>query len=90
MEAIELIKMEYKAHNLMTPRIISYGWVVKNKMAYELSQGYGIKGERIYGLSIVEWNGTTSKRRSDLCNIFYTRDEMKQYIKGLKIKGGNK
>ena len=87
MKAIELVKMEYEnSHNFITPRIISYGWVKRNKMAYELSQGYGIGGERIYGLSVVEWNGTASIRRSDLCNIFYTRDEIKQYLKQLKSK----
>ena len=84
MEARKLVKMEYgNSHNFMTPRIISYGWVVKDKVAYELSRN-GTKGKRIYGLSFVEWNGTTSKRRSDLCNIFDNRDEIKQYIKQLK------
>ena len=84
MEARELIKMEYgNSHNFITPHIISYGWIIKDKVTYELSQGYGIKGERIYGLSIVKWNGTTSIR-SDLGGIFYNRDEIKQYIKQLK------
>ena len=86
MEAIELVKMEYgSSHNFITPHIISYGWIVKDKMAYELSQGYGIKGERIYGLSIVEWNGT-ALRRNDLSDVFYSRDGIKQYIKQLKSK----
>ena len=85
MEAKELVKKEYgSSRNFMTPRVLSYGWIVKNEVAYELSQGYGIKGERIYGLSIVEWNGTDSKRRSDLGGIFYNRDEIKQYIKQRK------
>jgi len=84
MEARELVKMEYgNSHCFMTPHIISYGWVVKGKMAYELSRN-GTKGKRIYGLSFVEWDGTTSKRRSDLCNILDNRDEVKQYIKQLK------
>ena len=84
MKARELVKMEYgNSHCFMTPHIISYGWVVKDKVAYELSRN-GTKGKRIYGLSVVEWNGTTSKRRSDLCNIFDNRDEIKQYIKQLK------
>ena len=87
MEAIELVKMEYgSSHNLITPRIISYGWVKRNKMAYELSQGYGIRGERIYGFSVVEWNGTASIRRNDLSDVFYSRDGMKQYLKQLKSK----
>ena len=87
MKARELVKMEYEnSHNFITPHIISYGWVVKDKMAYELSQGYGVKGERIYGLSIVEWNGTASIRRNDLSDVFYSRDGMKQYLKQLKSK----
>ena len=85
MEAKELVKKEYgSSRNFMTPRVLSYGWIVKDKEAYELSQGYGIEGERIYGLSIVEWNGTASIRRSDLGGIFYNKDEIKQYIKQLK------
>ena len=84
MEARELVKMEYgNSHCFMTPHIISYGWVVKGKMAYELSRN-GNRGKRIYGLSFVEWDGTTSKRRSDLCNILDNRDEVRQYIKQLK------
>ena len=87
MKARELVKMEYESsHNLMTPHIIGYGWIVKDKMAYELSRGYGVKGERIYGLSLVEWNGTASIRRNDLSDVFYSRDGMKQYLKQLKSK----
>jgi len=89
MEAKELVKKEYgSSRNFMTPRVLSYGWISKDKAAYELSQGYGIKGERIYGLSIVEWKGTASIRRSDLGGIFYNRDEIKQYIKQRKEEVG--
>ena len=86
MKARELIKKEYGSScNFITSRILSYGWVKRNRMAYELSQGCGIKGENIYGFSVVEWNGTAS-RRNDLSDVFYSRDGIKQYIKQLKSK----
>lgn len=83
--ARQIIKREYgNSRNFITPQIIRYGKVDKN-LAYELSRGEGIKGEDIYGVSVVELkqDGTT-ERRIDLSNMFYSLREAQDYIKTLK------
>ena len=87
MEARELVKMEYgNSKNPFSSHILSYGWILKDRMAYELSYGRWDRDE-IYGVSIVEYDEnseTKTKRRSDLAEAFNSKQEAKEYIKQLR------
>jgi len=65
LSAAEVIRKEYgSSPNVMTPDVISYGWIVEDRIAYEVSTGSGFRGGRIYGLSVVSidpMSGKTSR-----------------------------
>lgn len=83
--AKQIIKREYgESKNIITPEVIRYGKINKN-LAYEISSGIGMKGDTIYGVSIVEIDkdGKTT-RRTDLSDLFDSIDEVEMYIEVLK------
>ena len=72
MDARSIIKMEYGSHskNFMTPRVLEYGMIATH-LAYELSTGEGLremgqKAPQIWGVSVVEYDGIATRRRTDL------------------------
>ena len=87
-----LIQLEYgNSKNFMTPNVIGYRWIVKEKLACELSSGSGlINHSTIYGFSVVELlevkeedgkKVTVTKRRHDLSDGgFYSLEDAKKAI----------
>ena len=66
----------FKGHNIMTPQILSYGWIKEGKIAYELSSGLGFL-TTIYGVSV----RPDKKKESD---CFDSRQEAESYIQELQ------
>lgn len=60
----------------MTPHILSYGWIKKDEVAYELSSGLGFL-TTIYGVSI----RPDDKKKSE---CFDSRQEAESYIQELQ------
>jgi hypothetical protein len=83
--AREIIKAEYgDSRNFITPYRIKTGKINKN-LAYELSYGFGMDNNKLYGLTIVEDAKDKTKRREDLSECFSSIDEAKNRIKELKM-----
>ncbi len=84
--ARQIIEMEYgTSKNVMTPNVISYG-KIDNTTAYELSEGRGMEGQKVYGVSIVKYDDNTNntQRDYDRSKMFYNKQEAQQYIKNLQ------
>ena len=75
LSAAEVIRKEYwSSPNVMTPDVISYGWIVEDRIAYEVSTGSGFYGNRIFGLSVVSIDPATGRtsRHNRLSGCFQT------------------
>lgn len=86
MNARQIIVKEYgKSRNFMTPRVIRYGKITRNR-AYELSVGEGLVHEPIWGVSVVDYDPTNDKtaRITDLGHCFLSLQEAEEYIRSLK------
>ena len=60
----QVILKEYgEGKNFMTPRIRQTGWLIKDRVVYEIAEGRGITDQRIVGVSLVlvEKDGTTRR-----------------------------
>lgn len=82
MTPAEAFKQEYGQRvNFMTPNIIRYGWATDG-VAFEISRGLGFDNKPIFGVTIIEVdaNGKT-RRRTDLCNMFFSIEEARSHIK---------
>ena len=83
-----LFQMQYKgAPNLMTPAIIERG--MKCVLAWELSGGRGLKGEPIYGVTVLEDKHTYAVTRDDLSTLFYSEADAREHIKNLEPEKGD-
>ena len=93
MEAREFVKREYgNSKNPFSPHVLRYGWILRDRIAFELSYGRWDRDE-IYGVSIVEYDEnseTKTKRRSDLAEAFNSKQEAKEYIKQLRNNAKSK
>ena len=69
LEIAETFGKGVKGSNFMTPNWISYGQ--SGAFVYEISQGRGMEGERIFGLTVVEIEGY--KHRTDLGGLEHSR-----------------
>ena len=71
--------------NIMTPKVLEYGWLKKNKICYELSEGKDMWNGKIYGLTVIEVmpDGELEKRR-DLRDCYNNLTVAKATIKQLK------
>ncbi len=64
--AREAIKKVYgDSNNFMTPNVLETGWIIKNKLAYELSSGRFID-KRLLGLSVVEKTYAGWRKATDI------------------------
>ena len=81
-----LFSLAYKGQpNFMTPNILSYG--SEGSLAWELSTGRGISDEQIWGITVLENDGTGHPiKRTDLGECFHSRAAAMRYIATL---GGN-
>jgi hypothetical protein len=83
-KASTLFKRVYKYPNFMTPHVIVIDWAPNNKgLVYELSQGTGIDGEDIYGVTVVEIKGNSAEARRELSRMHGTRVSATKHIKSL-------
>ncbi len=77
----ETFRRGVRGNNFMTLEFISYGEA--GAFVYEITQGRGIDGERMYGLTVVETDGC--KPRHDLSGAAHSWDELQAKIEGLTI-----
>ena len=87
MTAREIIRHEYNgARNFMTPRVRSYGRLPWG--AYEISEGVGMRGESIYGVSVVQVQPETGRTRrlTTLSKLCHAMDTAREYVADLRRK----
>ena len=91
MRARRLIKREFgeESRNFMTPRILGYGWIKDQEIAYELSEGEGFNHDRIFGVSVARLKpgGKTERLLEPVSGVFTSKTEAKQHIKKLQRPG---
>lgn len=83
--ARELFQKVYNGQaNFMTPDVLRYG--VTSGYAWEISEGTGIGGEPIFGLTVVNvMLGTPNK---ELSGMYYTFEEAVKKAKSITYEGG--
>ena len=84
--ARQIINKEYEGgKNFMTPHVTECE-KINLYFAYEISQGEGFDHERIYGVSVVEYDPLTSatKRRTDLSGCLHGMCSVRRHIAQLK------
>jgi hypothetical protein len=70
--------------NFITPGIVEYS-SINEILIYELSFGYGLEHNKIWGLTVLETNQfNNSRRRFDLDKCFQSIKEARDFIKELK------
>ena len=84
-KANKILDNEYHGSpNIMTPTVIRTA-MAGERLAYELSEGRGIDGARILGVTVVEvLSSTETKRRPDLSDMFFSHASAEEHIAGLK------
>jgi hypothetical protein len=78
-----------ESRNFMTPRILSYGWIKHQQIAYELSEGEGFNHNHIFGVSVARRKpgGKTERLLEPVSGVFRNKTEAKQHIKKLQREG---
>jgi len=79
---MEMIRRVYgNSKNFMTPSVLDVGKAGMNR-AWELSVGEGIIYDKIYGVTVVDWNpdAKMAVRRDDLSAMFHTEEAARVYI----------
>lgn len=71
--------------NIMTDRVVNYGWIKKNKLAYELSSGSGLlEYSEIYGVTVLKLNDFGQPCETELSTCFPCRQQANEYIASLR------
>ncbi len=86
--ANQIFRAEYgTGKNFMTPDVLERELL--DGGAYELSQGRGIEGERIWGVTVIHVlpDGSTKRSGTDLSKMFHSRSKARQYINDLVSEG---
>ncbi len=79
MEPEQIIKQVYRGYNILTPKVMRYGWLGA-KAVFELSRGTGIEDQdKLFGVTVavLESNGP---RRSEKSKVLFSRLKAEQYI----------
>lgn len=87
--ARKIIAREYgNSKNFMTPKVLDCG-LVTDRRAWELSTGRGFYDERIWGVSVVDYDPDTGKttRRTDLSEMYQSQRQAAKHIRDIP-KGG--
>tara|TARA_Y100000310_G_scaffold116318_1_gene114996 strand:- start:210 stop:728 length:519 start_codon:yes stop_codon:yes gene_type:complete len=66
--------------NMMTPNVLEYGWIKKGEKAYELSEGYDMNNDSIYGVTVITINPL---KRSDDGMLLHDVITAREYIEDL-------
>ncbi len=78
-EAVKIFQRVYKGSvNILTRTILACNISPSGKYVYELSQGRGMRGQAIYGITVVNLNDET--RNVDLCKLCGSQSEAMDYI----------
>ena len=67
--------------NFMTPRVLGYGQ--KGGLLYELSEGGGIFGKALYGVTVITTHG---QKAPELSQCFHSYREANDYAEALGDK----
>lgn len=67
-EAQKHFRRIIKGRNFMTPHTVEFGWIIKDKVAYELSRGEGIEHDEIFGVTLA--HNVQEDRKADLNQCF--------------------
>lgn len=67
--------------NVFTRGIVRFGWVAAGRHAYEISQGKGIMGGTIYGVTILDADGT---HRTDLGELVHSLEEVETKLQSIR------
>lgn len=76
---IKLSKAYNNQTNFMTPSPVEYGRA--GPYAYEISVGTGIRRERIYGVTVIDWH--TLEKQFDKSGCVYSMAEAYELLNGL-------
>lgn len=93
----QIIRMEYgDSKNFMTPKIRKTAMLVETTekaVAYEISEGRGLNGDKIFGISLVlyDCNSGETERLSDFCELRPSLESAKEALPSirtnLRVKG---
>jgi hypothetical protein len=77
MEPEQIIKQVYRGYNILTPKVMRYGWLGE-KAVFELSRGTGIEDQdKLFGVTVALLN---PPRRSEKSKVLFSRLKAEQYI----------
>ncbi len=71
--------------NFMTSQPVTYGWV-SDDVAYEITEGIGIAGERIWGVSFR--NKWEPKKATDYSSMVISREAADEYVELIREELG--
>lgn len=70
-----------RGRNFMTPEIVRYGWI-DGHVAFEVSKGRGMVGERIYGVTFADARDpNTTMDESSMVMTLEAADELIELVK---------
>lgn len=81
-----VIRREHHSKNALTPDVIRYGWILLDRLAYELSRGEGwLTDSPLYGVSVVRYTkGRTNREGHPLSNAFPALRLAERHIEQLR------
>lgn len=81
----EIIRAEYgHSRNIMTPDTLDIGALPEG--AYELSTGFGLENEPIYGVSVVYVTPDGTRRNIKDSKLFHSLDDAHEHIQKLRTE----
>ena len=85
--ARELFRSTFKGStNFLTREVVTYGWVASGRHAYEISRGEGMGGGYLYGVTIIDADGTHNSDLSEAVHSLGAVEEKLQRIRGIYRK----
>lgn len=75
-----------KKPNLMTPDIIECREC--REFVIELSKGFGVRGDKIWGVTVLTHEGESTEATDELCRMFKDENEAYDHIEEVIAIGG--
>ena len=79
--ARELFIATLKGGNMFTPYLVRYGWVAAGRHAYEISQGESMSGGTLYGVTLIDADGT---HNHDLGGAVHSMEEVEEKLQSIR------
>jgi len=80
--ARDLFRTLFKGEmNLFTREVVRYGWVASGRHAYEISKGESMGGGSMYGVTIIDANGT---HNHDLSEAMHSMEEVDAKLQSIR------